>query len=136
MKALAISFAVLVLCGCAPVEREAHSPNVEDKVKPAYLEPKEAELLAKDIVPIKINLTYPKTPSDIVEYSNGNWRYVISVAQPRGRSSVHGGSLLCDESYVEGGKPGETISTPFGLMTFHQGKQVKYTSGWWPKQEE
>ena len=76
---------------------------------------------------------YPKNSSEFVEYSNGPWCYLVIVADPRGRSTVHHGALVVDGSHVQGAD-GDSIRTPFGVMRYVDQKRG-YFRGWVPVEE-
>ena len=135
MKRISTLYAVLLVVSSVALGAEDSQPAMsEGTVKPAWLEPRHAEDIASKIEPIRINLRYPKDQSQVVEYSNGRWRYIVSVAVPRGRSSIHAGIILHDGIYVRGTKP-EKIMTPFGLMQYLPPKSG-YRQGWWPAKDD
>ena len=136
MKATATAFLALGVLACTALGQQPPQPTVsEGVVKPSWLEPKQAERIAGDTKPIKIKLRYPEKSSEVIEYSNGKWRYVISIAVNRGRSSVHHGLLLYDGTYVRGKARLERISTPFGTMQYMERGKRGYVYGWWPAED-
>jgi hypothetical protein len=100
---------------------------VKGSVKPASINTADAAVLAKEVIPCRIELLYPKTQSEFVEYLNGKWSYVIKLVVPRGRSSIHSGTLTVDGAEVAGSH-GDRLLTPFGIMVFVENGH--YFRGW------
>ena len=133
MKARPTTILAFFVAGCMAPADEPSLPVVsEGVVKPMYLEPNEASRIAAETTPIKIKLRYPPQSHQVVEYSNGRWKYRIHRVTERGRSSVHCGTMSYDGAYAVGAAPEERITTPFGDMKYVQGKGHKYHTGWWP----
>jgi hypothetical protein len=114
-----------------PYEKQAGTS--EGVIKPLYISAKDAETRATDVKPIKIKRRYPNDPHQCVEYANGPWRYLVTMGSPRGRSTVHHGTLVVDASYVQGAG-GDSIRTPFGRMGYADEKRG-YFRGWGPTEE-